>query len=1653
MGIIISRWQARIRRNPSRKKTGNASIWMVQFMKAMRDDKGEMIRNAHLIGFFRRICKLLFLRVKPVFVFDGGTPALKRRTVIARRRQRERAQAKIRKTAEKLLLNHLRTRKLEELAQEIQNAKEVRKPSTNKNEVHGDIDLKLEAACSSQTLNDSGSYEATDALLAASLAAEDDGQLETLVSESHEAIHNDESEDTDGNEEMILPVNQGKIDPAVLAVLPPSMQLDLLVQMREQIMADNRKKFQKVKKVPASFSEMQIQAYLKTVAFRREIEEVQKSASGRGIGGMPTSRIASESGREFIFSSSFTGDKQALHFPGSNTNEMEERPTEQEKPSDVSRVSSSNLTSSMLSCKSVLQDEVSNEDSDAPVQTYVDEKGNIRVSRLRAMGVRMTRDLQWNLYLMKESEEQALKNAANSDKNMDGNRTLQEQETFFVDDCKKNDKVENVDIVHARSGNDSFSSACTSGKTSDGLHQCSEVGSPKALQISFTEDDISELGNEDDIFAALVAGESVHDIHGQNDACKHSEDDTSECEWEEGEIRANTDGKVQFQAADSNINQVLESVPVDYPVIDGNNEVEWDIGNNSVGLETNSPGNRTKSRKFLSEEEEVQEAIRRSLADFGAQKSKPTCSQLVIRDISQESCDKAAQAKDYLLGAITYKEEVKDYSEVERERKGKTLFTTEVDQYFENCNSKLKGYIEKNSQIPTEKYETDTNLIMKGKISSEICSRVNSVSTPAHEFLSKDPHVFTLNNCQPSDRVEKSSSPSELNVLNEIHENEQLCQTGNREMKNDNRMNELESSEPVQNGETKAAQNMTSMPEPLNDFSDKIISVNDAHDLYQDKVPSEPPGAFSVDDLIREAEETNSSRDREAALKKEAQLHEMKEENLRRKKEIEAELEVEKEALQASVDEEMVFLRQEELDLQSAQKKHERNAESVTGEMFAECQELLQMFGIPYIIAPMEAEAQCAYLECTHLVDGVVTDDCDVFLFGAGSVYKNIFDERKYVETYFMKDIEEELGLNREKLICMALLLGSDYTEGISGIGIVNAIEVVRTFHEEDGLKKFKEWVDSPDPSLLDKVHAHSGKGSRKKASKTNKKNENEVEEKEESYKQDDGAQSVKEDELSEEKDLALKKIFMAKHQAVSKNWQIPDSFPNDSVISAYRVPQVDKSTEPFSWGRPDLMSLRKLCWERFGWNKEKADELLLPVLKEYDRRETQLRLEAFYSFNERFAKIRSRRIQKAVTGITGRRSADLMDLPPHLESTPQKRPRKKKVNDIRTDHNIAEENMVDVTNNTIRSDVQNSGSAGNGNEVSKKAADSTVKLSTPGRGRGKGKGRGGKRGAGKGHGRGRKVRNSTDDSDNENEKEISENGQLKRKFCADKVGLRKSTRPRKAVKYALDEQESNCTGHSNNDSDSDCEISCEASEPKVLQKPSQDSPSSFMRKGEQTSLENNLKQTGFEIPDVGSRNEKQYSDHPASGGVFCVEDLDTNNDKADDNANCTEDYIAVGGGFCVEKDNQEDDLHTNNDSVGDNANSAGDCLATGGGFCVEEDNLEDDIYTINDDANGNVNLTRVGTQFNTPDCPLIGLRNDLPSKHAILDCQTSEARNHSITHTTTSDFNKGINVNSHTEASPNETDGVTEKKQETHSSAAVTGLRAMPFLRRRKRT
>ena len=124
-----------------------------------------------------------------------------------------------------------------------------------------------------------------------------------------------------------------------------------------------------------------------------------------------------------------------------------------------------------------------------------------------------------------------------------------------------------------------------------------------------------------------------------------------------------------------------------------------------------------------------------------------------------------------------------------------------------------------------------------------------------------------------------------------------------------------------------------------------------------------------------------------------------------------------------------------------------------------------------------------------------------MFLFGGERVYRHFFSQNKSVESYRSKDIEIRLGeeggegereggeggkeggrkqgeereggkegwwekhthphpltgLTRDHLIVLAYLLGSDYVEGVEGVGVVSAMELLRDF-PGDGLEPLRKF-------------------------------------------------------------------------------------------------------------------------------------------------------------------------------------------------------------------------------------------------------------------------------------------------------------------------------------------------------------------------------------------------------------------------------------------------------------------------------------------------------------------------------------------------------------------------------------------------------------------
>jgi 5'-3' exonuclease len=117
-----------------------------------------------------------------------------------------------------------------------------------------------------------------------------------------------------------------------------------------------------------------------------------------------------------------------------------------------------------------------------------------------------------------------------------------------------------------------------------------------------------------------------------------------------------------------------------------------------------------------------------------------------------------------------------------------------------------------------------------------------------------------------------------------------------------------------------------------------------------------------------------------------------------------------------------------------------RQDQSIRGEL-VELADLLRVCGIPYITAAGEAEAQCAYLNDAGIVDAILTEDSDAFVFGARCVIRGFFS-RGYAKAYRSSTLDK-LGLSRPVLMGLALLLGSDYSAGIPGIGTEGALHVL----------------------------------------------------------------------------------------------------------------------------------------------------------------------------------------------------------------------------------------------------------------------------------------------------------------------------------------------------------------------------------------------------------------------------------------------------------------------------------------------------------------------------------------------------------------------------------------------------------------------------------
>ncbi|TVU43852.1 hypothetical protein EJB05_10352 [Eragrostis curvula] len=241
-----------------------------------------------------------------------------------------------------------------------------------------------------------------------------------------------------------------------------------------------------------------------------------------------------------------------------------------------------------------------------------------------------------------------------------------------------------------------------------------------------------------------------------------------------------------------------------------------------------------------------------------------------------------------------------------------------------------------------------------------------------------------------------------------------------------------------------------------------------------------------------------------------------------------------------------------------------RNKSSEFSRMIKEAKHLGMSLGIPCLDGVEEAEAQCALLNLASLCDGCFTSDSDAFLFGARTVYRDVFiGEGGYVICYEMEDIENKLGFGRNSLISLAVLLGSDYSDGVHGFGPESACRLVKS---------------AGDDVILDQILSDGVKARRKCKGKNSGFNEGKV-----------GGTCPK---------ASTCEVGMSQDSGAQFR----------HIINAYLEPKChspdSEAVQRACSQRPFLRSqLQQICEEYFEWSTEKTDEYILPKIAERELR------------------------------------------------------------------------------------------------------------------------------------------------------------------------------------------------------------------------------------------------------------------------------------------------------------------------------------------------------------------------------------------------------------------------------------------------------------------
>lgn len=124
----------------------------------------------------------------------------------------------------------------------------------------------------------------------------------------------------------------------------------------------------------------------------------------------------------------------------------------------------------------------------------------------------------------------------------------------------------------------------------------------------------------------------------------------------------------------------------------------------------------------------------------------------------------------------------------------------------------------------------------------------------------------------------------------------------------------------------------------------------------------------------------------------------------------------------------------------------------------SDARKVLDLMSVPYVQAPSEGEAQAAYMVVKGDAWASASQDFDSLLFGSPRLVRNltIAGKKYYPKKGIAVDLAPEmiesdavlrkLKISHRQLVDLSILIGTDYNEGVRGVGPKKALRLIRAY-------------------------------------------------------------------------------------------------------------------------------------------------------------------------------------------------------------------------------------------------------------------------------------------------------------------------------------------------------------------------------------------------------------------------------------------------------------------------------------------------------------------------------------------------------------------------------------------------------------------------------